>query len=217
MRSYKQYCALAKALDVVGDRWTLLIVRELLVRPCRYGELQDSLPGIASNLLADRLRQLEDTGVVTKTDDGLYRLTTWGEYLAEPVLALVRWGSPLTRVRANEDAFQIQWLATPLEMIFGGGKPGKRRFVAEVRTNDQAVTVELVGGQVHFRMGSAAAPDLVLTGQPDTIIGFLAGRFDRRQAERRGLSILGDADAIAGLRRSDWLNGPEVCEVGVAT
>ena len=57
MRSYDQYCAVARALDIVGDRWTLLIVRELLLRPCRYGELQDGLPGIATNLLAERLRQ----------------------------------------------------------------------------------------------------------------------------------------------------------------
>ena len=62
MRSYDQYCALAKALDVVGDRWTLLIVRELLVRPSRYSELQDGLTGIATNLLAERLRQLEGRG-----------------------------------------------------------------------------------------------------------------------------------------------------------
>ena len=62
MRSYGQYCALAKALDLVGDRWTLLIVRELLVRPCRYSELQDGLIGVASNLLVERLRQLEERG-----------------------------------------------------------------------------------------------------------------------------------------------------------
>ena len=67
MRSYDQYCALAKALDIVGDRWTLLVVRELLVRPCRYSELQDGLTGIATNLLAQRLRQLEAAGSLVVT------------------------------------------------------------------------------------------------------------------------------------------------------
>ena len=67
MRSYDQYCALAKALDVVGDRWTLLIVRELLVRPCRYSELRDGLTGIATNLLSERLRQLEARGSLVVT------------------------------------------------------------------------------------------------------------------------------------------------------
>ena len=72
MRSYGQYCALAKALDLVGDRWTLLVVRELLVRPCRYSELQDGLTGIATNLLAERLRQLESVGVISR--DGRWPL-----------------------------------------------------------------------------------------------------------------------------------------------
>src|SRR6202042_2649537 len=85
MRSYDQYCAVARALDVVGDRWTLLIVRELLIRPSRYGELQDGLPGVATNLLAERLRHLEESGVVTRDKQGLYELTGWGKRLATPV------------------------------------------------------------------------------------------------------------------------------------
>ena len=79
MRSYDQYCAVARALDVVGDRWTLLIVRELLLRPCRYRELQEGLPGVATNLLADRLRHLEESGVVTRDEQGRYELTARGK------------------------------------------------------------------------------------------------------------------------------------------
>jgi DNA-binding HxlR family transcriptional regulator len=214
MRSYHQYCALAKALDIVGDRWTLLIVRELLIRPCRYGELQDSLPGIASNLLADRLRHLEDAGVVTKAEDAQYSLTKWGRYLAEPVQALVRWGAPLMKEKDENDAFQSQWLAAVVEVIFGGTEAKRPRFVAEIRAGDQAVTMESAKGQVHFRAGAAAAPDLVLTGPPDAIIGLLAGRLDRRGAEKQGVSILGDLDTVAELRRPDWLSGPEVCRTG---
>ena len=69
MRSYGQYCSIAKALDVVGDRWTLLIVRELLIRgACRYTDLKDGLPGIATNLLADRLRELESAGLIRREE-----------------------------------------------------------------------------------------------------------------------------------------------------
>src|ERR1700735_2478981 len=69
MRSYGQYCSIAKALDVVGDRWTLLIVRELLIRgACRYTDLKDGLPGIATTLLADRLRELESAGLIRRED-----------------------------------------------------------------------------------------------------------------------------------------------------
>ena len=82
MRSYRQYCAVAKALDVIGDRWNLLIVRELLLRgACRYTDLLHGLPGIATNLLADRLRELEQAGIVYREDapppiaTTLFRLT----------------------------------------------------------------------------------------------------------------------------------------------
>ena len=69
MRSYDEYCAVAKSLDVVGDRWTLLIVRELALQgPCRYTDLRNGLPGIATNLLADRLRELEHAGVVSREE-----------------------------------------------------------------------------------------------------------------------------------------------------
>src|ERR687885_1607076 len=84
-RGYGQYCAVAKALDLVGDRWTLLIVRELLLRgPCRYTDLRHGLPGIATNLLADRLRELERAGIISREDapppvaTALFRLTPRG-------------------------------------------------------------------------------------------------------------------------------------------
>ena len=88
MRSYGQYCALARALDVIGDRWALLIVRELLDGPRRYNELLAGLPGVATNLLAERLRTLESSGVVESSADGRYALTAWRIGLREPIYAL---------------------------------------------------------------------------------------------------------------------------------
>src|ERR1700761_9754991 len=92
MRSYGQYCSIAKALDVVGDRWTLLIVRELLIRgACRYTDLKNGLPGIATNLLADRLRELEAAGLISREEapppvaTTLFKLTPRGEEM-RPVL-----------------------------------------------------------------------------------------------------------------------------------
>ena len=76
MKSYGQYCGLARALDVIGDRWVLLIVRELLDGPRRYAELLDGLPGIATNLLVDRLRSMETSGLLARQDDGRYALTS---------------------------------------------------------------------------------------------------------------------------------------------
>src|ERR1022692_5071124 len=101
MRSYGQYCGLAKALDIIGDRWTLLIVRELLIRPCRYTDLRQGLPGIATNLLADRLRELEEAGILTREEAAppvattLFRLTKRGKELEPALLLLDTWGAPL--------------------------------------------------------------------------------------------------------------------------
>src|SRR5258708_14116152 len=92
MRNYGQYCSIARALDVVGDRWTLLIVRELLLQgPCRFTDLKNGLPAIATNLLSTRLKELEDAGLISREDPpppvapGLYTLTETGPTLA-PVL-----------------------------------------------------------------------------------------------------------------------------------
>src|SRR5260370_23909292 len=99
-RSYGQYCDLARALDVVGDRWNLLIVRQLLIAPARYRELVEGLPGVATNLLADRLRDLETAGVIErrlaeKGNAVLYALTPWGAELREPIAGPLRWRTPL--------------------------------------------------------------------------------------------------------------------------
>src|SRR5215218_994013 len=98
-RSYAQYCGLARSLDTIGDRWSLLIVRELLLGPLRYSQLKATLGGIATNLLADRLRSLETSGVIERQlgDPGgvVYVLTPWGAQLREPVESLIRWSTPL--------------------------------------------------------------------------------------------------------------------------
>lgn len=123
-RSYGQFCGLARALDSVGDRWSLLIVRELLPGPMRYSELVASLSGIATNLLADRLRSLESAGVVERrlgeAAGVTYALTPWGGELREPIEALVRWSTPLMLSGRDDDSFQPRWLAVALPALLSG-------------------------------------------------------------------------------------------------
>jgi DNA-binding HxlR family transcriptional regulator len=124
MRTYGQYCAVAKALDLIGDRWTLLVVRELLVRgPCRYTDLRNGLPGIATNLLSDRLRQLEDAGILSREEapppvaTTLFTLTSRGAELAPLLQELMRWGMPLmVDGPAPGDVFRGQWMTWAAEM-----------------------------------------------------------------------------------------------------
>ena len=208
MRSYDQYCSLARALDIIGDRWTLLVVRELLVRPCRYAELQAGLPGIATNLLADRLRQLEDAGVVSRDAQGRYELTEWGHQLAVPVRELARWGARLMERKADADAFRGQWFALPAAMMFGGTDPARPDVTVEIRAGGETACLQASAGQVSFRPGQADAPDLILSGPPDAVIGLLGGRLSAEAATELGVSILGDSLSLDRLRQPGWISGP---------
>jgi len=207
MRSYDQFCGLAKALDVVGDRWTLLIVRELLLRgPSRYTDLQQGLPGIATNLLADRLRDLETAGVVVREEPtppvatALFALTQWGEQLRPIVQALGSWAGRLMGRPARGDRFRSHWLVMPLMGLLKDRAPGKPPVTIEVRTGDQPVIIETVPDGIRVHPGSAKQPDAVLTGSPDLILGVLAGHFDLAAARSRGLHFKGDPKVLRRVR-----------------
>lgn len=202
MRSYRQYCALARGLDVVGDRWVLLIVRELLSGPRRYGELTHGLPGIATNLLVERLRTMQANGLVAKTDDDRYELTEWGDGLHEVVSAIAGWASPLMGRMAEGDTFRSHWLAQPVAALFPGIDPTRPDLTIEVRCGDEPMTIRSADGEVHIDRGQAAAPDLVLTGPPDATVELLAHRIDPAEAKTRGLAVTGDAQLLRRLRPS---------------
>src|SRR2546423_520246 len=123
MRSYGQFCGLAKGLDVLGDRWTLLIVRELLIRgPARYTDLHRGLRGIPPTLLADRLRDMEEGALVRRdlspapATATVYALTERGQALEPVIAALGRWAAPLLATPAKEDVFLPHWLVLPARL-----------------------------------------------------------------------------------------------------
>jgi DNA-binding HxlR family transcriptional regulator len=204
-RGYGQYCALAKALDVIGDRWTLLIVRELLLRGgCRYTDLRAGLPGIATNLLVARLRDLEEAGIVARDQapppvaTTLFKLTSRGESLRDVVHAIGRWGGALLQESSPADAFCSHWIAMPLELHLVDKAPDRRPIAIEVRAGDQPanpVTIE-AGGTVRVRQGAAERPDAVVSGPPSAVIGLLTGRSTLAQARRHGVRFEGSAAAL---------------------
>lgn len=200
MRSYGQYCGLARALDVVGERWSLLVIRELLEGPRRYNQLLNGLPGIASNLLVERLRGLDADGVVCRLDDGRYALTPWGEGLHEAVYALGRWAGPLMARPRGDDYFRSSWLRHMVVARFEGMDPRRKDLTAELRCEDETLTLISAGGRVHLAPGKAAAPDVTLEGPPDAVVGVLLGRINRAEAGARGVSIAGDVRKLKGLR-----------------
>src|SRR6266851_2034348 len=200
MRSYGQYCGLARGLDVIGDRWVLLIVREMLNGPRRYGELLDGLPGVATNLLAERLRAMQAEGIVAKTDDDRYELTEWGEGLRDVVFAIGRWAYPRMGRVAPGESFRSHWIAHPVAALFPGVDASRPDLTIEVRCGDRPMTLRSADGQVTVQPGPAAAPDLVLTGPPDAAVGLLAHRIDAAEARVRGLAVTGDARILRRLR-----------------
>ena len=198
MRSYGQYCSFARGLDVVGDRWVLLIVRELLDGSRRYGELLEGLPGIATNLLAERLRSLDEAGVIERRDDQSYALTRWGEGLREVVYALGRWANPLMRRPLGDDEFRSHWLTHPIHVLYDGVDRRRPRLLVEVNVDGDPMTIASVDGRVKVTPGRPAAPDIVLTGPPDGVIGLLAGIRDRPATAK--VRVKGDVRKLAKLR-----------------
>lgn len=200
MKSYRQYCGLARGLDVVGDRWVLLIVRELINGPRRYGELTHGLPGIATNLLAERLRTMQTNALVARTDDDRYQLTEWGEGLREVVSAIAGWASPLMDRIAEDDTFRAHWIAQPIASLFPGVDPTRPELTIEVRCAEEPMTIRSTQGVVTVHAGQATAPDLVLTGPSDATVGLLGRRIDPAEAKARGLAITGNVRLLRQLR-----------------
>jgi DNA-binding HxlR family transcriptional regulator len=203
MRSYREYCSVAKALDVVGDRWTLLIIRELLIRGgCRYTDLKDGLPGIASNLLADRIRELEAAGLIRREDapppvaTTLFYLTDSGAELLPVVEAIGRWGVRYMAERGDDDEFRGHWFAFPARLFLHDRDPDGPPVSIELRAARSPAVIEMSGGTVHTRLGTAANPDLVLTGDPQLILALFAGARSAAEAADLGLQISGDASVL---------------------
>ncbi|MCX5396371.1 helix-turn-helix domain-containing protein [Streptomyces sp. NBC_00102] len=147
-RSYDQFCATARALDSVGDRWTLLIVRELLAGPRRYTDLHADLPGVSTDVLASRLKDMEQGGLALRRKlpppaaASVYELTTRGRELLPVLTALARWGAPALEERRPTDAVRAHWFALPL-----------RRSLAAT-AHSGVVEVHLDEGEFHVRTGS---------------------------------------------------------------
>jgi len=203
MRSYGEYCSIAKALDVVGDRWTLLIVRELAIRGgCRYTDLRDGLPGIATNLLSDRIRELESAGLIQREDapppvaTTLFHLTETGAELLPVLDAIGRWGVRYMSKPADGDQFRGHWFAFPARFFLRDRDPDGPPVSIELRAADSPAVIEISSGAIRTRLGTADAPDLVLTGEARLILALFAGKLSTSLAAELGLEFTGDQSVL---------------------
>jgi DNA-binding HxlR family transcriptional regulator len=206
VRSYDQYCSIARALDVIGDRWTLLIVRELLLQgPCRFTDLKNGLPGVATNMLSSRLKELEETGLITRYDapppvaTALYELTQDGADL-EPVLKQIGlWGLRRMTDDRAEDAFQASWLAYAPAWFTADADPDGPPATIQLVAGEQKAVIALEAGRVHTRVGQAERPDLVIDGPPRAVLGLVTGMIDLKAAKALGSTIRGKRQLLQRL------------------
>jgi len=200
-RSYEQYCGLARALDVVGARWSLLIVRQLMAGPARYNKLLEGLPGIATNLLATRLRELEEAGIVARTLDAhsngvAYTLTPWGSELRDTIVALVKWSTPLMVSGPQGDSFHGEWLVVALDALMEGRSANEPTTIGlGVDDTVVAVRVDETGAQVDF--DGHERPDTVLRAAPEVVLGLASGVLTVDQAVEVGELLGRKADLVA--------------------
>src|SRR5271165_626497 len=203
MRTYKQACGLAKTLDLVGDRWSLLIVRELLIRDaCRYTDIRKSLPGIATNLLALRLRELESAGILVREAAAppiatpLFRLTDRGRALEKAVLELGRWGSPLLTTPSRGDKLQAHWLVLPLKLYLRDLKPQEPKILINLRAGADPIAIEASAGNIAVRLGGSEHPDALVKGKPETLLRLFTGRMSLGAALAEGVQWEGNREVL---------------------
>src|SRR6266516_814295 len=203
-RSYDQYCALARVLDVVGERWTLLLVRELLQGPKRYKDLLAGLPGIGTNLLAERLRHLQEIGMIRRrplpppAGSTVYELTELGQGLESAVMELGRWGAYFLGEPRERAAPQPGWFFVSIRATFRPALAAEVDERYEFRVAGETFHVVIDRGRLTSGQGAVADPDAVVSTDLQTFIALLAQRLTPADAlATRAVEVEGDPAALS--------------------
>ncbi len=204
-RSYAEYCGLAQALDIVGERWTLLVVRELLFGPRRFGDLQAGLPGISTDLLTARLRTLEAVGAVQRrrlpppASVRVYELTEFGRGLRKVLSGLAAWGAQLLPPPGTA-GYELNpaWGILSIAGTYRGGvDDGDYDLVIE----DRSYCVHIADGQATVSDGPSPAARATITASAKTFLMFIGGFLSLAEAKRADLHIAGSRQDAERLLR----------------
>jgi DNA-binding HxlR family transcriptional regulator len=203
-KRFDQYCPIAHALSLIGERWALLVVRELMKGAKRYTDLAGGLPGIGTNILATRLRDLEQAGVVHRRKlpppaaSTVYELTEYGAGLEETMHALARWGARTLGPPGPGDEFDADWGLNAFPALLN---PEAARGLTEtyvIRAGSDAFTVRLEDGLLDVSPGAAEEADLDAAMDMETFFAVASGEVDPRDAAARGdLEYRGEPDVLA--------------------
>jgi DNA-binding HxlR family transcriptional regulator len=221
-RSYEQFCGLATALDIVGERWTLLLIRDLALGPQRYTDLLAGLPGIGTNLLADRLRHLENEGLVHRAQlpppaaTTVYELTDAGRELREALLPLAVWGAQRLNFTDASRHRRADWLLLSLRARFRPEHAVDVDDTYAFRIEGEEFHVRVRDGEVDVRRGPAAKDaDVVIDTDMATLYELGLGRMTAADAvSRKRATVTGSDEALA---RAVLILGSGEARVGAAT
>jgi len=200
-RNYGQACSLAGALDRIGERWSLLIVRELLLGPLRFSELDRAVGGAPTDVLTRRLRDLEDEGIVRRREldspasGVVYELTELGQGLERPILELARWGLNFFRMDEVEE-IEASWLPNSLRVVLR--PPPDAEMTVQLRSGGNAFHLRVAEGWIAAERGEMADPDLTLAGDPRAVVTFLVLGDEAPEGEE--VEVEGDRAVLERLR-----------------
>jgi DNA-binding HxlR family transcriptional regulator len=203
MKRYDQYCPVCHALGLIGERWALLVVRELLKGPKRYTDLLEGLPGVGTNILASRLRELEAGGIVRKRKlpppaaSTVYELTEYGQELEEPMYALARWGARSLGPPDNKDQLDPDWGLNAFAALLDREAARGLTATYVARVGPETFTVQLDDSQVHVECEETAGADLDFATDMETFYGLASGELGPGEAVSDGR-----VELLAG-KRSD--------------
>jgi DNA-binding HxlR family transcriptional regulator len=196
-------CGIARALDVVGERWALLVVRELILGPKRFTDLRRGLPHIGPDVLSQRLRELEASGLLRRrtlappAGSRVYELTERGKALEPVLVELGRWGSAAP-IPAGNPQLGVDSTMIALKSTFDAGAAGDLDATYELRLADQVFRVRVAGGELELERGEAAEADATIVSDPWPLGGMLWQDYALEDAERAGdAKVEGDRRAAA--------------------
>ncbi|MCI0395637.1 MAG: winged helix-turn-helix transcriptional regulator [Chloroflexi bacterium] len=222
-KSYSQYCGLAYALDIVGERWTLLIVRELIPGPRRFTDLVEGLPGISTNLLSERLKSLEQQGILSRrvlpppAGSTVYELTSSGRALEKSMLELGKWGSQFLPTSLEGVALpSLGAIALAIKAFFHPEQAQRVDETYELHLGNEVLQVQINEGEIQVQQGESLKPDVVFRTDMQSYLGLFTGQIKPDEAMSGELiRIEGDPGALSRFLNLCGLAGSHSLAVGM--
>lgn len=200
---YRQFCALARAAEILGERWNLLLVRELLLGPKRFSDLRERLDGVSSSVLTRRLMRAEKIGLVRRAvleppaASVVYELTEAGAALKPAIFELIRWGGRFLLPRRRGDRVEHEWMRLALAACASRRASPSRSFLVRIPAK-RGITIRIEGGPEGTSVTDRPGPaDATITGSMETVLALMSGRMSAAAALAAGqIAVEGDREAL---------------------